>query len=159
MANNDLFFSNPQEWFRNEMRNFLRGGGNWSGNNWRSGGTPAGWTSGRRRTTGVFPPVNIYDDGEGFRVRAELPGVDKDNLEINAKGAELTIRGQRSDEDFGDEVNWHRRERQTGTFARTVTLPEDINTSKVRATLEQGVLDVYAPRAEAKQPKKITIQT
>ncbi|MFB6350758.1 MAG: Hsp20/alpha crystallin family protein, partial [Bradymonadaceae bacterium] len=133
-------FNNPREWFRNELRNFFRDAAGSGSSSWR--GPSSRWTPQRSRTAGAFPPVNIYDDGEGFRIRAELPGVDKEDLEIHAQGDEITIRGERNIAPPEEGADWHRRERQGGKFRRTVTLPQTVNPDKVTANLELGVLDV-----------------
>ena len=146
-------FNNPRDWFRNELRNFFRDAA--TPNDWNR--TSRRWSS-RTRTAGAFPPVNIYDDGEGFRVRAELPGIEKEDLEIHAQGDELTIRGERDIAPPEEGADWHRRERQGGQFRRTVQLPQAINADKVTANLKLGVLDVYAPRARDTQPKQIEIE-
>lgn len=145
-------FPTPRDWFRNELRNFFR--------------DISRPTSGRRRrvrgprarTAGAFPAVNIYDDGEGFRIRAELPGLESDNLEINAKDDQLEIRGERTIEPPEEGANWHRREREGGSFRRVVNLPQPVNPDKVTARLELGVLDIFAARAEEHQPRQIEIE-
>ena len=136
------------DWFRNEMRNFLKG-------------TPGAWRSqtGTRAASGVFPAVNIYDDGESFLVRAELPGVESDTLDISAKGEQLIIRGERTVSTPDAEANLHRREREGGTFRRAVSLPQQIDPSKVRAGLEHGILEIYAPRSVEAKPRKVQINT
>lgn len=153
MATRTPFGMNPREWFRNELQNFFRdvAGARSPGEDQRS--------ARRWRRTGVFPPVNIYDDGEAFRIRAEIPGVDKDDLEVNAEGEQLVIRGERTIDPPDEDADWHRRERDGGEFARTVRLPEMIDTGSVQAKLDQGVLDIYAPRTQQEQPRQIDIQT
>lgn len=146
-------FDNPRDWFRNELRNFLRDAAS------RRTRPNRGWRGARvSRSANAFPAVNIYDDGEGFRLRAELPGVDEDDLEITAEDDQITIRGERTIEPPSDDANWHRRERQSGEFRRNVTLPQQIDPDGVRANLKLGVLDIFAPRAEQTQPRKIEIE-
>ena len=150
---NSFWFDNPREFIRNEMRNFFRDTNRlWGGSGW--GATGRGGT---RNRTGVFPPVNIYDDGEGFRIRAEMPGVDTDTLDVSAKSDQLVIRGERPLEDVGDDANFHRRERDGGSFRRAVSLPEPIDADGVHATYNHGILDVFAPRAEEARPRKIEV--
>lgn len=147
-----LWFDNPREFIRNELRNFFRGGGNWSPS------TNRNWPgSGSRQVTGVFPPVNIYDDGEGFRVRAEMPGVDTDTLDISCKRNQIVIRGERTIEDVDDNANFHRREREGGQFRRAVSLPEPVDADNVHAKYDAGILDLFAPRADEARPKKIEV--
>jgi HSP20 family protein len=88
----------------------------------------------------------------------ELPGVTQENLEILVVGGELTVKGQRGSAAKGSEA-FHRRERSTGTFERTFRLPKDVDSSKVEATLRDGVLTIKLPKAEAAKPRKIAVQT
>ena len=132
-------------WFRNELQNLLS--------------QRPGRRSATRQTMGVFPAVNIYDDGESFLVRAELPGVESDNLDLSAKGDQIVIRGERTVPAAADEANYHRREREGGSFRRAVDLPEPIDSSKVRASLESGILEIYAPRAPESRPRKIDVSS
>jgi HSP20 family protein len=108
---------------------------------------------------GVFPPLNLYDDGESLVVRAEVPGIDPNDLEINATFNALTIKGERKRSETGDKVSFHRRERSHGTFSRTISLPQEIDPSKVQASYKLGVLEVMLPKAEAAKPRKIEIKS
>lgn len=147
-----LWFDNPRQFIRNELRNFVRGGDDW----WS--GTGHTWPSSRQRT-GVFPPVNIYDNGEGFRVRAEMPGVDKESLDVSCKTDQLVIRGERRTlDDIEEGANFHRRERDGGKFRRAVSLPEPVDPDGVQANYKNGILDLFAPRAEEARPRKIEVK-
>jgi HSP20 family protein len=108
-------------------------------------------------SAGVFPAVNIYDDGESFLVRAEVPGVDKSSLEITARGEQLSIRGERVLPDPEAQASFHRREREGGQFRRTLTLPQRVDSSKVSASYRNGVLEVTLPRVSEAQARKIQI--
>lgn len=110
-----------------------------------------------QRSAGVFPPVNIYDDGEAFLVRAELPGMDKDAFEISVKGDQLTLRGERKPQQADPKASYHRRERDGGQFRRVVTLPQPVDADKISATYKNGVLEVVLPRVPEAQPRKITV--
>lgn len=110
-----------------------------------------------RARTNVFPPVNVYDDGESFLLRAELPGVDKDALELTVKGDQLTLRGERKINAAGPEASYHRRERESGSFRRSVTLPQPVDANRIQASYNNGVLEVVLPRVAESQPRKITI--
>ncbi|MFU8803413.1 MAG: Hsp20/alpha crystallin family protein [Bradymonadaceae bacterium] len=111
-----------------------------------------------RQSVGVFPPVNLYDNGESYLVRAEMPGIDKDNLDISSKGDQLVIRGERVIEAVEESANFHRREREGGQFRRVLTLPQPIDGGKVSAEYKNGVLEIYAPRAEEAKPRKIKLK-
>jgi HSP20 family protein len=109
------------------------------------------------RSAGVFPAVNIYDDGESFLVRAEIPGVDKDGLEVTVKSDQLTVRGERKIASVKGKASYHRRERESGQFRRTVTLPQPVDADKISANYKNGVLEVTLPRLAEAQPRKISI--
>ncbi len=128
----------PLAWFRNDLRTMFG-------------------PSSLRQAGGVFPLVNIYDDGESFMIRAEMPGIDKDSLDVSAKGEQIIIRGERIHEAVEESANYHRREREAGQFRRAITLAQPIDGKKVIAEYKDGVLEIYAPRAEEARPRKIKI--
>ncbi len=107
---------------------------------------------------GVFPPVNVWSDGETLFVEAEVPGVKLEDLEITAVGNELTIRGRREPL-AGDNLVYHRQERGTGEFTRVLTLPVEVDADKIEAVVRDGVLTVKLPKAEAARPRKIAVKT
>jgi len=106
----------------------------------------------------VFPALNVWEDGDCVYAEAEIPGVNRDSLEVYAVGNELTIKGNRKTRE-GEELLYHRRERGTGEFTRVVTLPVDINAEGVQAALKDGVLTITLPKADEAKPKKITVKT
>ena len=108
---------------------------------------------------GVFPPLNVYDDGESLIVRAEIPGIDPNDLDVNATVNALTIKGERKRPESDEKASFHRRERGHGTFSRSINLPQEIDPTKVQATCKLGVLEVLLPKAEATKPRKIEIQS
>ncbi|WP_319524872.1 Hsp20/alpha crystallin family protein [uncultured Desulfosarcina sp.] len=105
----------------------------------------------------VFPAINLTEDTENYYVRAELPGIRADALDIQAVGRNLTISGERTIASEGENVRYHRRERESGKFSRIIGLPGDIDTNKVNAKLANGMLTVTIAKAEAAKPKQITI--
>jgi len=110
-----------------------------------------------RRSAGVFPLVNLYDDGESFLVRVEVPGLDKEALEVSVKGDQLTLRGERKTQPPAPNASHHRRERDSGLFRRVVTLPQAVDSEKIQATYKNGVLEVVLPRLPQAQPRKISV--
>lgn len=108
-------------------------------------------------TCGVFPPLNVYEDGESMVVRAEIPGVDPKSIEVNAAGRSLTIKGERPKQVGNEKLSFHRRERGFGQFSRSLTLPQDINPEKVRAEYRLGILEVVLPKSEDTKPRKIDV--
>ena len=115
-------------------------------------------SSGRRPAAG-FPALNIWTNPESAILTAELPGVSPENLDINIVGETLTLSGEREPEQVPEGVRYHRRERGYGRFSRTVQLPFQVDSGKVEAHFDKGVLQVTLPRAEADKPKKIQVKT
>jgi HSP20 family protein len=111
-----------------------------------------------RVSAGVFPPVNLTEDQENYYVRAELPGIEADKLDIQAAGNSLSISGERNIAEEGNGVRYHRREREGGTFSRVITLPGDINAEKVDAEMANGILTITIAKAEKAKPKQITVR-
>ena len=111
-----------------------------------------GWLSAK-----VFPAINLTEDADNYYVRAELPGIKADALDIQAVGRNLTISGERTIASEGENVRYHRREREAGKFSRVIGLPGDIDTEKVDAKLANGMLSVTIAKAEASKPKQITV--
>jgi HSP20 family protein len=109
------------------------------------------------RSAKVFPAINLTEDADNFYVRAELPGIKAEALDIQAVGRNLTISGERTIASEGENVRYHRREREAGKFSRIIGLPRDINPEKVDAKLVNGLLSVSIAKADAAKPKQITI--
>ena len=103
-----------------------------------------------------FPAVNIFQQGDDLVVIAEMPGVDKEELEISVHQNRLSISGTRSIQ-YGDNVTAHKQERASGKFDRTFTLPMRVDADGVRAEYQQGVLALYLPQAEKDKPRQVKI--
>lgn len=116
----------------------------------------AGWPFAR---TQVYPPLNIYNDGESFILRAEVPGVDPKSLDIEVTGDTLTLRGERQLPELPEGASYHRRERDSGQFRRSFTLPEKVDSSKVAATCEHGILEVRLPHAQEAKARRIAVKS
>ncbi len=106
---------------------------------------------------GVFPLINLTETKDGYHIRAELPGVQSKELDIQATDKTISISGERKIEPEKNNVKYHRREREAGKFSRIITLPGDIDPAKVEAKLANGVLDLSIPKAEKTLPKKISV--
>ncbi len=107
---------------------------------------------------GVFPPVNLAEDKNNYFVRAELPGLEANELDIQVSANNLAISGERKIA-AEEGARYHRREREAGTFSRMIGLPGDVDTDKVDAKLENGILTVVIPKAEAAKPKQISVKS
>jgi HSP20 family protein len=112
-----------------------------------------------RVSAGVFPLINLTEDKDNYYVRAELPGVTADELDIQATANNVAISGERKIAAEQEGTRYHRREREAGTFSRMIGLPGEINTDKVDANLENGILTVVVPKAEIAKPKQITVKS
>ncbi|MDY6879256.1 MAG: Hsp20/alpha crystallin family protein [Desulfatiglans sp.] len=112
----------------------------------------------REPTAGVFPLMNVTEDKDNYYVRAELPGLNADDLDLSVTGDTLSISGERKLPAEDENAQYHRREREAGRFSRVVTLPAQVATDKVQAQFTDGVLTVTLPIAESVKPKQITVK-
>ena len=103
------------------------------------------------------PSVDLYEMDDNFVIKAELPGVDKDNIAIDVKDRVLTLSGERSHDNEVKEENYYRRERSHGKFQRAFTLPADVDPDKIKAEYKDGVLKIEVPKPEGLKPKQITV--
>jgi len=110
------------------------------------------------QTAGVFPLVNLTEDKDGYYVRAELPGLKSNELDISVTGNTLSISGERKIANEGENIRYHRREREAGTFSRIISLPGEVNADRIEAELKNGILKVHIPKAEKAKPKQITVR-
>ena len=108
-----------------------------------------------RQTEYVAPEVNIFETKEGYIVEAEMPGVNKEGLEITVEGHELTIVGHRNSEPVNGQPLF--RERRLADYRRSFELDPAIDTAKVIAKIEQGIVTVTLPKSEKVKPRKITV--
>jgi len=110
----------------------------------------------REREQFLAPDVNIYETKDGYLLEAEMPGVSKDGLEITLEGTELTLTGRRSDQP-PREADILFAETRPLNYRRVFELDPTVDTAKINAKMEQGVLTLTLPKAERVKPKKITI--
>ena len=108
---------------------------------------------------GMAPAIDMYEDGDTLVLEAEVPGLDKADVEIDVAGDVLTIKGKKEKEEKVERKDYFRFERSAGAFTRTVRLPYEVQVDKMTAHLEKGVLEVRAPKTEAAKTgtKKIEI--
>jgi HSP20 family protein len=105
------------------------------------------------------PSVDIEEDDSQYLIKADLPGVEKKDIDVNLENGMLSIRGEKSTETETDKGGkHHRRERFHGTFARSFTLPDSIDADKVDAAYKDGVLTLAIPKKEKAKPKSIDIK-
>lgn len=103
------------------------------------------------------PPVDIYEDGDAIFFKAELPGIDKNDIVIDFKDRILTLKGERRMDKAIQEDNYFRRERFFGRFQRSFSLPALVDSEKIRADFKDGVLTITVPKPEPEKQKKIEI--
>jgi HSP20 family protein len=108
---------------------------------------------------GVFPPMNITQDDDNFYLRAEIPGVEPNELSISAVRNRVSLAGKREIQREQERVSYHRKERAEGSFNRTVTLPTEVDAERVDARYADGILTLTLPKAEETKPRQITVRT
>ena len=106
-----------------------------------------------------IPSVDVSETENGFEVRAELPGVTKDDLHVSVKDNLLTLSGEKRQEKVDDTQNYRRVERHYGNFQRKFALPREVATDDIKAEYTDGVLTVSIPKPEAAKPAEIPITT
>ena len=115
------------------------------------------WPEDESRAGGWKPIVDIYDNDDKIVLKAELPGVDKKDIDIALKDRVLTLKGERSYENEVKEDRYYRKERAFGHFRRSFSLPENVDPGKIKAEFKDGILKVEIPKPAEQKPKKITI--
>jgi HSP20 family protein len=103
------------------------------------------------------PPVDLYETDDAFMVKAELPGLTKDDIHIEVHERTLTLRGERKHEAEVKEERFHRRERAYGSFQRSFWLPTTVDANQVKASFKDGVLELRLPKHETAKAKRIAI--
>ena len=109
-------------------------------------------------SAGVFPLMNVTEDKDKYYMRAELRGIKADELDISVTGDTLSISGERTLPVEDEKAQYHRRERDSGSFSRIISLPSQVDTGKVEAHSKDGILTVVLPKAEASKPKQIAVK-
>ncbi|MFW6149949.1 MAG: Hsp20/alpha crystallin family protein [Chloroflexota bacterium] len=102
--------------------------------------------------------MEVYEKGDDVMVRAELPGMKKEDIDISVLGDTLTISGERKSQSEVKDEDYYRCEMNYGTFSRSVALPAAVDANKVEASYDNGVLEVKLPKAEEAKPKKIEVK-
>jgi HSP20 family protein len=101
--------------------------------------------------------LDIVENDEDFTVKASIPGINPDDLEITLSGKNLTIKGETKGESESDQGKYHLRERRYGSFSRRVSLPTEINDKEVKASYDSGVLTLTLPKSEGTKPRRIEV--
>jgi HSP20 family protein len=109
-------------------------------------------------TEGVWTPsVDVSEDKDNVIIKAEMPGMKKDDVKISVQDGVITLRGEKKQETEEKDKNYHRIERSYGSFCRSFQLPTTVKTDKIKASYKEGVLSVTLPKTEEVKPKEIPI--
>lgn len=112
-----------------------------------------------QRGEGFSLPLDVIEEENEYIVKASMPGVEPDQVEITLTDNTLTIKGETKSESENSQTNYHVRERRYGSFMRQISLPMAVDADKVDATHENGVLTLHLPKSETSRPKKISVKT
>ena len=104
------------------------------------------------------PVVNVHETKDQFLVKAELPGLKQEEIEVSIEDDTLTLKGERKRETEVNENEYHRIERSYGTFQRSIVLPASVDASGVKASYKDGVLEIQLPKKEEAKPKAIKVE-
>ena len=110
------------------------------------------------RAVSTAPAIDLYQTADEVVVKAALPGLKAEEVDITVTGETLTLRGEYKHEAEQKETNYHIREQRFGSFQRSILLPTDVQASKAKADFENGILTITMPIAEEVKPKSITIK-
>jgi HSP20 family protein len=116
----------------------------------------SGWLQSGPSSGGSYPPVNIFRRGDDLVLIAEVPGINKSDLELQVKGRTIRLAGTKTVK-YPENASLHRRERSTGRFDRSLTLPVEVDPDGVKAECHDGVLALFLPRAERDKARSISI--
>ena len=108
-------------------------------------------------TSSFAPPVDIYEDEHNITLKIEVPGIDEKDIDVRIENSTLTVHGERKLEREEKEENYRRVERQYGSFTRTFTLPNAVDSEKVEAHYDKGVLKVQLAKKSEAKPKQIKV--
>jgi HSP20 family protein len=114
------------------------------------------WLRGATAGSGAFPPINVFQQDDNLVAIIELAGVNKNDLEVQAKDNMIRVSGKK-EVGYPQKASLHRRERLSGTFDRTFTVPMQIDAGAIKAEYRDGVLALFIPRAESDKPRLVTI--
>jgi HSP20 family protein len=114
--------------------------------------------NGESLNTGSFvPPVDVYEDEHGIQLKMEVPGIEEKDIDIRLENNVLTVSGERQFEKEEKQENFHRVERRYGTFYRSFTLPNTVDTNSVKADYDKGVLKIALGKLAEAKPKQIKV--
>lgn len=104
------------------------------------------------------PKVDVFETADSFKLKADLPGVAKEDIKIDINNGTLSLKGEKKFEEKVEKENYLRVERSYGTFTRSFSLSENVNTENITANYKDGVLEITLPKKEEAKPKEITVE-
>lgn len=104
------------------------------------------------------PVVDVYEEGDDIVLKAELPGMSKDDIEVNVADHQLTLKGEKKKTEEVKEDDYHRSERSFGSFSRKLDLPADVQADKAKASFKEGLLEIRVPKTEEAKRKQIKVK-
>ncbi len=116
------------------------------------------WANASRFLSGAVPALDVHEDKDNYIVKAELPGMKKEDIDVSLQDGVLSISGERKSEESTENTTLYRSERFFGRFQRTVKLPASVSADKIKAQYKDGVLTVTLPKTEEAKPKQIDVQ-
>lgn len=118
------------------------------------------WEFGYGDSLSLRMPLDVVENDDEFIVKADVAGIDPENIEITFTDNNLSIKGEVSDEreEEGEEGRYHLRERRYGTFSRTISMPGTVDVNDIEAETENGVLKIHLPKREEVKPRRIEIK-
>jgi HSP20 family protein len=117
-----------------------------------------GDSSTARAGAGVYPLINVTENADNYFVRAELPGLRAEDIDISITGNSLALSGNREIAGEAAEAKYHRREREGGKFSRVIELPEHVDPDQATAKMKNGVITITLPKAESAKPRQIQVK-
>ena len=108
------------------------------------------------KTESWAPALDILETPESYRIKVDVPGIAKENIDIAVSGNVLTVKGEKEEKEI-NKASYHRKERVYGMFLREISLPQNINESDIKASCSEGVLEIEIPKTEKEKTKKITV--
>jgi HSP20 family protein len=118
---------------------------------------PAVWRRIPTMEMGWAPAIDVFEKEDKFVVKAELPGMKEEDIDISVVGNTLTIKGERTAESEVEEDDYYYCERSYGSFSRSIDVPSNVDTQKIEANYEDGVLEVSLPKTPEVKPNKISV--
>lgn len=115
------------------------------------------WAMGEQQDGEWVPVVDITEEDDAMSIKAELPGMKKDDVKVSIEKDALILQGERKSESKKEDTNYYVCERSYGTFYRRLPLPKPVNADKAEAKFEDGVLSIKAPLAEPEKPRGVSV--